>query len=458
MPASSPSERSGRTESSGLSELTLARAWQDGAVARELRTTDGRRVSIVYPGVWSHSNGPDFRDALIDLGGKLVSGAVELHLRASDWLRHRHQHDPAYDAVILHAVLSDDRGTSLSGPSGIPIATVELSSFLSVPLDDLLVAASVRPLGSLGSDTCLPTLAGDRSDLIRLTLRREGWRRLVEKQLRFSQSLAVLPPGEVLYRGILDGLGLVQNRAGMALLAEHLPLVVVEPLAGDLDRVLSALLGASGFLPLSPSHAAVSEIDVRRIVEIERLWPEIQTRLALDSMAPTSWNLNRVRPANHPVRRLASLSSLLHSTTASGLLGHFLQLPVDGGTSWLGWLDSARPRIGAERARQIAVNVLAPFAAAYADAAADDHLAESIGRLWETLPGSADDSIARGTLRQIVGTRRFPISLAIEAQGLHQIGRHGCRELRCFDCPIAMLALDHEPGHALREDDPRRST
>jgi hypothetical protein len=30
---------------------------------------------------------------------------------------------------------------------------------------------------------------------------------------------------------------------------------------------------------------------------------------------------------------------------------------------------------------------------------------------------------------------------------LHQIGRFGCAKLRCFDCPIAALALRHEPAH-----------
>jgi hypothetical protein len=53
-------------------------------------------------------------------------------------------------------------------------------------------------------------------------------------------------------------------------------------------------------------------------------------------------------------------------------------------------------------------------------------------------------------LTQIVGTHRFPVRLAIESQGLHEIGRNGCRELRCFDCPVAALAVMHEPEYALQ--------
>lgn len=435
----------------GFSELMLARLWQDGAFARELRTIDGQRVAVVYGGVWTHANGPDFRDALLEIDGRLVRGSVELHLRASDWARHGHGRDAAYDDVVLHVVLVSDSADAAAGPNRNPIPSVNLIDFLTVPIDDLATGLAQRPLGSLGVATCLPTLADGRIDLIRSVLRRAGWRRLTEKQLRFAQSLVVLPPGEVLYRGVLDALGLMHNRTGMASLGERVTLACIEALESDVEQLTAALLGAAGLLPISPAHASIAELDAELIRDVDRVWPIVAVRLAIEPLPATVWALNRVRPANHPARRLASLARLLADSQQSGLLATFLALPLDDGESWLRWLDGVRPRIGRERSQQIAVNVFAPFLAAYADATGDDGLAERTGQLWEALPGAADDSVARGTLRQIVGDARVPVRLAIEAQGLHQIGRHGCRELRCFDCPIAMLALEREPGHVLRE-------
>ena len=429
-----------------ISELTLSRIWQDGLYAREMRTVDGRRVSVVYGGVWTHQDGPDFRDAMIEIDGRLLRGAVELHLRASDWLRHGHQHDRWYDAVVLHVVAQNDLRGGVSGPAGAAVETVVLTDYLNAPLEELAQRVFVTALGALGSRTCLPTLAGGRPDAIRDVLRRSGWRRMTEKQLRFSQELEHLPAGDVLYRGLLDGLGLMHNRDGMAALGSRLSLATLEAAcAGDGASATALLLGMGGFLPLSPAHAELADVTGSVAERVESRFAVLESEYQLAPLAATTWSLNRVRPMNHPVRRLASLGSLIEHAQPDGLLATVLALPLDGGRSWRNWLESVRPSIGRARSDQIAVNVLAPFAAAYADAVGDDQLAERAGLLWEALPGAADDAIAKATLAQIVGEERFSIRLAIESQGLHEIGRNGCRQLRCFECPIAALAVMHEP-------------
>ena len=181
---------------------------------------------------------------------------------------------------------------------------------------------------------------------------------------------------------------------------------------------------------------------------VEAAFADLATDRRIEPLPATTWSLNRVRPTNHPVRRLASLGALIEQSRVDGLLATFLALPLDSGRAWRGWLESVRPSIGRSRTDQLAVNVLAPFTAAYADAVGDDQFAERVGQLWESLPGAVDDSIAKATLTQIVGEARFRVSLAIESQGLHEIGRNGCRQLRCFECPIAALAVMHEPEAA----------
>lgn len=431
-------------------EVALSRIWQEGRHTAEMRTTDGRRVSVIYRGVWTHALGPDFRDAYLEIGGRLIRGAVELHINASDWLKHGHQHDPAYDAVMLHAVLTDDLGQPVTTTSGHTPATLVLADFLTTPLDELVNSTIAVHLGGFGHGPCLPTLPTTQPERVRAALRRKGWERLHNKQLRFAQDLLVHPPSEVLYRGMLDALGYSSNRIGMAAVAACLPLLRIETLApdGNAVQLLALLLGAGGFLPLSPTEQHLAEVEPAMSIQIESAWSTLRA-VGVEPLAPRMWQLTRVRPLNHPIRRLASLASLFALTTQSGLLATVLADVDTAPAAWGHWLAQARPPLGSGRVRQMQTNVFAPFLAAYADATDDAALADTAHAIWEKLPGKADDAVARSTLAQIVGDARFPIRTALEEQGLHQIGRFGCASLRCFECPIAELAWHHEAPSVL---------
>ncbi len=84
-------------------ELAMSAAWH-GGLARDLRTTDGLGVRVVFHGHWSHGFGPDFSDAMVDIEGQgLLAGAVEIHARSSEWTAHGHHLDPRYNTVSLQA-------------------------------------------------------------------------------------------------------------------------------------------------------------------------------------------------------------------------------------------------------------------------------------------------------------------------------------------------------------------
>jgi len=426
-------------------EAVLARIWNEGWHSRELRTVDGHRVGIIYRGVWTHSDGPDFRDAMIEIDGRMQTGSIELHVRSSDWNAHGHQHNPTYDSVVLHIVLEDD-STACSGPAGTPVPTVELSQFLPGPVEEFRQDIFSGELGALGTQTCLPTLAGGRTREIHEVLRREGWKRMQGKQIRFQQEMIVNTPSEVLYRGILDSLGLSGNRDGMAAVADSLPLSLAERIVSEhrKNAIIAALLGTGGFLPLSPGYESLIQVDSEVAIDLAHQWGLLTTDYVLSPVSPSVWNLNRVRPMNHPVRRLASMGWLLTSASETGLLATAVSMMSSDSAALDSWLTAIEPSIGASRRAQLIVNTMAPFAGAYADMTDDSDLADIVGALWETLRGSVDDRVARNTLKQITGDNHFPVRSALEIQGLHQIGRNGCAELRCFECPIAGLAVRFE--------------
>ena len=68
----------------------------------ELRTTDGRAVEIIDPGLHNTHSGPDFFNAKLRIDGTMWVGNVEIHERSADWFMHSHDQDPAYNNVVLH--------------------------------------------------------------------------------------------------------------------------------------------------------------------------------------------------------------------------------------------------------------------------------------------------------------------------------------------------------------------
>ena len=79
-----------------LQYLWEHRLWDYGS----LKTIDGRRVNVIDQGRRNQDSGPDFFNAKIEIDGHIWAGNVEIHVRASDWHRHGHHADRAYDSVI----------------------------------------------------------------------------------------------------------------------------------------------------------------------------------------------------------------------------------------------------------------------------------------------------------------------------------------------------------------------
>ena len=63
---------------------------------------------IVSYGNRNGASGPDFINAAISMAGLKWYGNIEMHVRSSDWKKHGHHNDEAYDNVILHVVWIHD--------------------------------------------------------------------------------------------------------------------------------------------------------------------------------------------------------------------------------------------------------------------------------------------------------------------------------------------------------------
>ena len=104
-----------------------------------LTTTDDKTVEVIDPGLHNRGDaGPDFFNAKIRVNGTEWVGNVEIHLKASDWFRHGHDKDAAYDNVILHVVTEADMDVTTSSGRMIPQMVLAIPERLKTDYEHLL--------------------------------------------------------------------------------------------------------------------------------------------------------------------------------------------------------------------------------------------------------------------------------------------------------------------------------
>ncbi|MFQ6030086.1 MAG: DUF2851 family protein, partial [Dehalococcoidia bacterium] len=157
--------------------------------------------------------------------------------------------------------------------------------------------------------------------------------------------------------GILEALGYRNNQQPFLRLATVAPYAALEqalrarPAVEQAPALQSWLLQLSGWLPPERSDSIV--------------WPRTGFGRPMSS---GEWHCFRVRPANHPRRRIVGAARLLARFWETGLVAGLGSLVQSGSPSRLtaaltvkGDADQKAAYIGASRARDLLVNVVLPF-------------------------------------------------------------------------------------------------
>ena len=114
-----------------LNEAFIQQIWQYQFFNKNkpLKTTSRERIEVLFPGNLNTNSGPDFINSHITLGDREIYGDIEIHKKSSEWYSHKHNLDRAYDNVILHVVLENDRKEFYNDGEEIP--TLLLTDYIS---------------------------------------------------------------------------------------------------------------------------------------------------------------------------------------------------------------------------------------------------------------------------------------------------------------------------------------
>lgn len=195
---------------------------------------------VIDPGQPNEGAGPDIYFAQLQIGELHFAGAVEIHLKASQWYHHKHHNDPAYDSVILHVVWEADVDIPMN--SGEPIPTLALQQFTS----PTLVTTYKRLFETQNSQLPCTSFVSDFPDP-----HWKQWRerlyveRLQERMLQVKNRwLAVGQDWEaVLFERIARAFGLNQNRAAFEKMAQSFPFPILRKIAEDQQDVEALFYG-----------------------------------------------------------------------------------------------------------------------------------------------------------------------------------------------------------------------
>ncbi len=424
-------------------EKQAALIWSQ-LVGRELVASEGKRLTLIYPGRTNGDSGPDFRDAVIQTEGRLLQGDVEAHARSNEWYAHRHHLDAEYNNVIVHVVLWHDSD----------LATV-LQSGKAVPVVCLAHALRHQPYLLPYRLPCASTLERMDQRVLAKLLTVAGNQRFRQKAAYFRAELKKQEPGQALFRGIMRAMGYARNTKPFEELANRVHLDYLEA-QDSLARRQALLLGAAGLLPSQRKNKEFAA--ARGGWHLDEIWHSVGNKA--EPMTERDWNLSGTYPNNSPVRRIVAVTYLLERYRERKLLAGILELvseapladghrvleaglTISGDSYWqehCDFADRSRTRrallLGRSKASEIAVNVVLPFVFAWGKATAKPELMTKTRELYDAYPKLAENEITWHMKRQLCFTEPTGFR-APHQQGLSHIFRNYCRQGRCSRCPVA---------------------
>lgn len=421
-----------------MKEEVLHYIWQHKLFyAHNLMTTVGEPVEVIDVGLHNSDAGPDFFNAKVKVGDTLWAGNVEIHVKSSDWNRHNHTGDKAYNSVILHVVKEADTDVFSQNGNRIPQALLKYPEQIETTYRALL--DRTKPIACADKLPLVPGIFIQSWKNALLVERLEQKTKAVEQLLQETNRHWE----ESFYITLARNFGFSTNGQAFEALAKSIPLSILGKHKDNLLQIEALLFGQSGLLP------DTAEDDYTRQLISEYAFLRHKYRLA-SPLDASRWKLLRLRPANFPHLRIAQFASLVHHS--SKLFSKILERPE---ADYLQELFACTPseywtwhytfaqqadnprtkKLGKLSAQVIIINTVVPFLFCYAAQKEDEPLKDKALRLLESLPAERNATLS---LWSDLGMEAHS---AYDSQALLQLKKHYCDRKACLHCRIGHKVL-----------------
>lgn len=410
---------------------------------QDLVTSDGIQIHIVDHGIYNVDSGPDFFNAKVEIGGILWAGNVEMHVFTSDWIKHGHTGDKAYDNVILHVVYEHDINPVKDvGLAKIP--TIELKGRIpKIYLERYL--SLVQSSDSIPCQRLIKNVDPAKIELWKYTL-------MVDRlHGKANQMASVLFQNtndweETLYIMLARYFGSKVNTEPFEMLAKSLPLRIIQKNHNKALSVEALVFGQAGMLQ-------ATYID-EYFLQLQEEYKFLQKKYQLSPINPVVWKFSRMRPVNFPTVRLAQFAALLRRS-----VNLFSKIQEVETIQELRSLLRAEPpsfwdthyrfgkespvlckNISDEFIDLLMINTIAPILYLYGKTIDDSSFIDKAIHWLEAIKAEKNNII---TAWRSAGVH---VKTAFDSQALIHLKQHYCDEYRCLDCKIGHEIMGGRKG------------
>jgi Protein of unknown function (DUF2851) len=425
-----------------INERLLQFIWQFQYFNKtELATTNVERVQVINPGQYNSNQGPDFGNAKIIIGNTTWAGAIELHIKTSDWQKHKHQEDKNYNNVILHVVWEDD-----GNPNPIATASFPVNKQNGVPLPVPILELKSRVAKILlqryeelmNSTAFIPC---EKSIAVIPDITWKSWkeRLLVERLLRKTGIVDTYLQQnsyhweETFWWLLARNFGMKVNADAFEAIARSIPLNILAKHKNQIHQLEALLLGQAGLL----DEKFVEDYPVLLKKEFDFL----KDKYNLQSIKMPVYSL-RMRPGNFPTIRLAELAMLIHESAhlfskvkeaaSAKEIRKFFEVTANDYWHYHYQFDEIavfkKKKTGASTIDNIIINTVAPVLFAYGNYHRETSYKDKALQCLEEM-AAEQNLITRGFKRLHIENKN-----AWDSQALIELKNEYCSRHRCLDC------------------------
>ena len=420
-----------------INERLLQFIWQFQYFNRnELAATTTEAIQVINPGQYNSNQGPDFTNAKIIVDHTTWVGTIELHLKTSDWARHKHHEDKNYNNVIVHVVWEhDETPDSIS----LYVPVIELKSRVA----KILLQRYEEIMNSTAFIPCEKSIAVVRD----ITWKAWKERLLVERLLRKASMVELYLQRnnyhweETFWWLLARNFGMKVNAEAFEAIARSIPLSILAKHKSQVIQLEALLLGQAGLLE--------GKFTDTYPILLQREYRFLQRKYNLQPINTPVFSL-RMRPGNFPAVRLAELAMLVRESShlfsrareavSAKEIRKFFAVTANDYWHYHYQLDQSsaykKKNTGTSIVDNIIINTVAPLLFAFGNYHNETRYKNKALQCLEETRG--ERNLITDGFRQL----NIEIKNAWDSQALIELKNEYCNKKKCLECSAGNAILN----------------